>query len=245
MLSLESGTKIVRINKKGKSKGYLYYGENDQSNPKENTGKNRHIKLPDKLNFEPISRKERDVILITGMSGLGKSTFAAKIMKSYKGPVYLFSRKDYDPAYEDLDIMRIIIGPNLVKEPINPLTSFKDSLVVFDDYETIPDIRVKEAVKQIIIDIAEVGRQNKISLVVCNHVCYGKDVKFDRTLLNEVMNIVIFKGGLGPQLTRTLVNYFNMTKKQISDLYKMSGKWINISKVFPRYIYTEKECLLI
>lgn len=105
-----------------------------------------HINLKDDEYFIPIidPSQQRQVHYICGMSGSGKSTHAASIIKSYKhlypkNNIYFFSNKPSDPVIDDSLVTRVPFSMKLLKNPIN-LEMLKNSLVIFDDVEGISQV---------------------------------------------------------------------------------------------------------
>ena len=77
----------------------------------------------------------RSVIYICGASGSGKSYWTAEYLKKYhkkypKNKIYVFSEGEYDPAFEDLDIVRIPINDELLEDKIE-YNEFKKTVCVF------------------------------------------------------------------------------------------------------------------
>ena len=74
------------------------------------------IKNTGSKKFELFPPNEgRVVIYICGASGSGKSYWTAEYLKKYhkkykSNKIYVFSEGEYDPAFEDLDIVRIPIN---------------------------------------------------------------------------------------------------------------------------------------
>ena len=99
--------------------------------------KGKEIILDDDSKFYPMfdDEKERQVFMITGMSGSGKSTYTGQLINTYnktftQNKVFVFSNKDSDPAIDKEDIKRIPIDEELLNDPIH-LDELSNSLVVF------------------------------------------------------------------------------------------------------------------
>lgn len=112
--------------------------------------------LPDVGKIYVIPRiidNQRNSIYVSGPSGCGKSYFCSMYAKEYikeypANKIFLFSRKRFDPAF-DWDS---ILAGKIIRVPLNrkfindnterpgcedPVEYYKDSLVIFDDFEQI------------------------------------------------------------------------------------------------------------
>ena len=86
--------------------------------------------------------EKRDVITLAGMSGSGKSYWAAEYTKQYhkmfpKNRIFLISRKKDDPAFDVIaSLKRIMINEDLIDKPIE-MEELKNALVIFDDCDIL------------------------------------------------------------------------------------------------------------
>ena len=190
----------------------------------------------------------REIVYIAGPSGSGKSTYVSEYVKNYKSlfpdnECYIFSRKDSDPVFDTLGINRIVIDESLVEEPIET-KDLENSLVIFDDIDTVQNDAVKKAIYKLKDDILEIGRSIKIYCAVTSHLINGNDRKTTRTILNELSTFTFFpKSGSTYQINYCLKNYFGMNPKQIASILSIPSRWITISKVYPQYIMHEHGAL--
>ena len=104
-------------------------------------GKSKEIILEDGV-LVPMfdSSMERQVMMVGGMSGSGKSYYTANLCRTYKkqfpkNKLILFSNKSSDPAFDSLGyVERVVIDEELIVEPIT-LEELRNTLVIFDDVE--------------------------------------------------------------------------------------------------------------
>jgi len=231
---------IVKGGKENGSKLYL----NDKENEK--------IKTFTKINLKdgmfqviPNTKRERDVILIVGASGSGKSTFTRNYVieyhKTFKDrPIFLFSHLDEDKVLDDLKLIkRIKIGDNLLEDPLTS-KDFKDCLVLFDDVEIITNKLLRKVVYQLMEEIAKTGRHFNTSLIMISHTGVGNEM---RTILNETHMFVYFPFSMN--LKYTLEKYLNIDQKQIKQIKATKSRWAVIYKNYPQAVLTEKHAFVL
>ncbi len=184
----------------------------------------------------------RDAVMIAGPSGSGKSTYCKHYIKEYrkiykKNEAYMFSRVDSDPSLREKDIKRFIIDEGLITDPIQT-KDLDNSLVIFDDIDTIPDKRVTEKVRQLRDDILETGRHNNIYTISTSHQLMN--YKTTRTLLNESTSVTFFpKSGSSYHIKRFLREYCGLSSKKIIEILNLPSRWVTVSKIYPMFILYE------
>lgn len=220
------------------------------------------IKLGDKLTFDVlpyIPNGQRSALYISGISGSGKSTSAAKYIKElrklekYKQfPVYfissvelcspktdLRSEKEMDPAYTDInDFYRIDIN--------NPLTlnlkaeELAKSIVLFDDWTAISDKQIKEFIENLLKSLLENSRKNETQIIVINHLT--QDYSKTRLIIHECESYFLYPQFNMNSTLKFLKSYLDLDKEQLDEVKKCSAtsRWLFIHKSAPRYIITEK-----
>lgn len=246
-LSLKDGKMIALIH--DKKDRILYVNDGDKNGYKT-------IVLDEKAYMEPLlDDRGRSITYICGASGSGKSTVTRGLVINFnvmfpKSQVYLFSKVNSDPAFDDLEkkkiIIRIPIDQQLVTDPINVLEDIDEkSLVIFDDTDTITDKNILKAVNNVKMQILEIGRHRNIYCIVTSHLINTNDRAGNRTMMNEMHNLVIFPKGGGSvyQQRYCLKNYLGFNNKQIDEILNTSdSRWVWISKNYPQYILTQKRC---
>ena len=194
----------------------------------------------------PNTKKERDVGVIVGASGSGKSTYIRKYIVEYKRlyknrPIYMFSNLSDDETLEGITIERVKIGENLLDDPLS-VEDFQESLVLFDDIDVISHKLLKEAVYQIMNQILETGRHFKVSCLMTSHLSNGLNMK---RILNESHFFVYFPFGATRQTIYTLENYIGVDKKDIKKIKSTKSRWACIHKNYPQVVLTEKHMFML
>ena len=131
--------------------------------------------------FDPlINPGTRDVVMITGPAGCGKSTLASEYCTDYyrnfpENPIYIFSAVNYDKVFDQgsfsKNVQRISIGEEMLDKPIEP-TELANSMCVFDDIDHVPDEYVK-CVAKLRDKLLEIGRHDNIYVVATSHLFFG------------------------------------------------------------------------
>jgi len=192
--------------------------------------------------------KARECSYVCGPSGSGKSTYISKYAKEYKKifpkkKIYVFSRLENDETIDLLHPVRVIIDDDLVNDPINP-SELEDSLVIFDDTDTISDKNQYEAIRKLKEDLLETGRHNNIYVVISSHLM--TNYKETRKILNECHNITFFpKAGNTQQINYCLKNYMGLNKKQIEEFLHLPSRWVTVYRHYPQYILYSKGIKLL
>ena len=185
---------------------------------------------------------ERQVFMISGMSGSGKSYYTSSLCRTYKkqfplNKIILFSNKPSDPAFDSLEyIERIVINTDLLNDPIT-LNELRDSLVIFDDVEYSTNKEVDKELDRIRDLILQQGRSYHCSFAYITH--QSNNYKATRTILNECNSITIFPAMVTRySLNYLLGNYFGFNKDQITKIVKLPSRWVTIYKSPPLVMYS-------
>jgi len=195
----------------------------------------------------PIPNDETRIYYIAGPSGSGKSTMASQILQSYKkqnpkNDIYIFSRKDKDEVLDKLNPYRIEINNDLIENPLDITKEVEKGgcCFLFDDYNTIQDKELRNAVSKIMNDILEIGRSYKVSCIITNHLINGDNKKDMRTIFNEAHNITIFpKCGNKYGMRYMLEKYMGFDKRTINRILNLNSRWCTMSKTYPNYVLYE------
>lgn len=210
------------------------------------------IKLPPgstfSLNFNPDSTK-RSIYYIAGASGSGKSYIAKHLSEQYqkmfKGrPVYLVSKLKEDETLDSMKDKPIRLNiEKLTDKPMTDLEALRESLVIFDDYDTLIGKEAK-AVQQLIDDICIMGRHTVTSILILSH--HLSNFKKTRLCLTEATHFVVYPQSTGAHaLNYFLKTYVGMGPKEVAAIKNTGSRWLCIHKNFPIYYITETEAGLL
>lgn len=199
--------------------------------------------------IKPIPNPDgRECVYIAGPSGSGKSTWIGNYADEFRKifpnkPIYLFSKVDEDEALDKLNPIRIKLDMELVSEPVET-TELQESLVIFDDTDTISDKNILTAVNTLKDAILETGRHTNIYCCIVSHLI--TNYKESRKVLNECHSIVIFpSSGSSNQIKYCMKNYVGMDMKDIQKLLKLGSRWVQVHKHYPQCVVYEKGAYLI
>lgn len=210
--------------------------------------KRKEIVIPDGC-LVPLPRTDkRDCYYIAGAEGSGKSFFASKYIKEYQKlfpnkDFYIFSKVKDDEALDDLEPKRIELDDDIIDDPIE-VEELKDSIVLFDDIDTINDKQILETVRNLRDSILEVGRHHNIYILTTAHnMTNNKATKM--SLLES--SCVVFFPGMGDKyhINRFLKEYVGLDKAQINKIYGLPSRWVMIHKRAPNYVMYEKGVYLL
>lgn len=242
MFTFDKGRPIAKFTTgKNKDKVILKLLENDD-NESEILGTDIEF---NRSKIVPIPNEKTRIYYIAGPSGSGKSTMAANILQSYKkdnpkNPIYIFSRKDEDAILDKLKPIRIMIDDDLLDSPVDITKEANNCCFLFDDYNTIQDKELREAVSKIMHDILEVGRSYNVTCIITNHLINGDNKKDMRTIFSEAHNITIFpQCGNRHGMEYMLKNYIGLHKDIIKRILNLKSRWCTISTTYPNYILYE------
>jgi hypothetical protein len=228
---------------------YLYEkGGEECKDTKARGGMNKktEIKLPPDCAFLllPSPKKDkREIFYIAGASGSGKSYQVRGLAERYKKlfperDIYLITKL---PEDETLDTMKTgkpkrVKIETLLDNPIEDIGIFKDSMVIFDDADTIEGALGK-AVQLLIDDIASMGRHHNITMCVATH--YLTNYKKTRLLLNEASHFIVYPQATSYHaLKHLLSNHIGMESDDVKKL-KTLGRWVMIKKGYPQLLVSE------
>lgn len=213
------------------------------------------IEIPDENCFQVLpdcDKDKRSIYYIAGASGSGKSYIARTIADNYKKlypnrQIYVISKLDKD---ETLDAMKEppvrIQYEALVENPID-INAFSNSLVIFDDYDTIEG-KAGEAVHSLINDIAIMGRkhhdgQGCISMLCLTH--HITNYKKTRLILNEASHFVVYPQATSTHaLTYLLKTHLGLERDDIKKLKKL-GRWVCFGKMYPQYLLSGHKGMML
>lgn len=214
---------------------------------------NREIYLNDgKLIPLPTCMKDQtDACFISAPRGCGKSTMARKMMDEYrekfpKNQIVVISKCKDDPVFKGVKgLMRIDIDDEFVEDPLT-LEELKDSLVVFDDYDSGFDKEKYEAICALRDNILDNGRKYGCSTIIAQHAT--TDYRRTRKQLFECDSYVLFpKGGTTYALKRVMMQYLGLSREMFHKLMDLPSRWIYVKKTAmpTRYCIHEAGVILL
>lgn len=199
---------------------------------------------PDKKQFESI--------LIVGQSGSGKSTIALKYSYEYNylfpdNEIYLISSLEKDATLDkNKRIVRIPIESFLQLEPT--IDEFKNSLVIFDDWETL-EYSNKPLYKKIcslLTQIVSKGRHENIRSIIIKHKFQSSADKCGQLVVSEATHYVVYPRTCSKaNLKLLLCTHGVLDTKQLNAVLKMPTRWIAYCKSLPNYIITENQIMIL
>lgn len=210
------------------------------------------ITLPADSMFEIVPNpdpKVRSIFYIAGASGSGKSYLARTIAQNYaklfpEHQIYLVSKLDEDPVLDNLKTgkPKRIRVESLVEEPVENIKEFSDSLILFDDVDTFMG-KEQKAVRQLIDDIAAMGRHFQISMAIMTHKI--SDYSRTRLIINEATHYVLYPQSTSfHNLKYLLTTHMGLEQNQIRDLKKV-GRWVCFHKNTPNWMLSEHSAKLL
>jgi len=225
---------------KYKKKNKQYY------NKKQDSVNDKEFYIQDDGIIEPLpdyNKSQR--IFISGSTGCGKTYYIRKWLNMYQKvhedrKIYLFSDKKQDDTLDDVKhLIRFTIDDNLKnKKPITP-DKFKNSIVIFDDIDSIQDKKLSTVVVSLRDAILKIGRSLNITCICTNHLMNnGLNTK---NIYNECQIIVFpLRGGNFYALNYALQKYIGLDKKQIKEISKLPSRMCTIFKDYPQFVLCEK-----
>lgn len=193
------------------------------------------------------SKPERSYI--AGPSDSGKSYYTRKYIEQMKKvypkrDVFLLSDVEVDPEIDKIKPIRIPLNEDYLEDnKISPDT-LANSIVIFDDIDSISDKKVKEKVDKLKDSLLKRGRHEDISVIITNHQL--TDYKRTREILNESNLITFFpKSGSSNGIKYMLKTYVGMDTKQIKRVFELPSTWVTVYKRYPMYLMHEKGLYLL
>ena len=239
------GTAIAKINGGIKNKEILYLAEPSDKDKVKNSYD--EVKLDIDAKFQPLPYKKIvEKGYISAPSGSGKSYFAGKWIKEFNKmfkdqEVYVFSPIPEDKVLDDNNIIRVDMDTDLLNNPIM-VEELENSLVVFDDCESIKDKRILKYIEWLRDSILETGRHYNVRMLWISHLI--SNYSSTRRLLNESTFVCVFpRSGSGVfQIKKFLQNQCGLGKNEIKKFLSQDSRWNCVYRTFPQYVITEKTC---
>lgn len=183
---------------------------------------------------------KRDILYVSGPSGVGKSYFSRMYTIKYhkmfpKNRIFLFSKKNEDENFDELKyIERVEVDEELFDGL--KVEDFRDSLTIFDDSHVFRDY-IGKCLQNLQIDLMNLGRSYGINMIITSHLL--TNYRKTKDILNELTGITIFPEATSyHELRYCLTNHFGLEKKDLRKILKLRSRWVYLNK-FPRYIVHE------
>jgi energy-coupling factor transporter ATP-binding protein EcfA2 len=213
--------------------------------------KQKSISFPEDENYEvnKFISDEPERLFLVGPSGSGKSTLIGKYIRLYKGKfnkgkIILFSDKPFDKELDKKEnkLIRIKLDDKIVNDPIQA-DELANSLVIFDDIDSIQDKNIKSAIYSLKDQILKRGRSLSIYCITTSH---QNEFQKTRPDFNESTGIFLFPdGGNRSTVNYILEHYMGMNTKEIKKLCGLGSRWIYINKTYPNYVIYDLGVLLL
>ena len=244
---------IAKTITKDKQKSHiLYLNTYDNEKDKKNNStsdKRNEINIKNGV-LQPLPNKDIiEKIYVSAPSGAGKSHFVANWVKygeKYIKPAvedfYIFSSIKYDKPLDDLDPIRIDLDDDLVDDMLE-LEDVQDSIVLFDDIDTIVDTKLKKEIQKFRDFLLEQGRHENVRLLMTSH--FLSNYKETRTMLNESTAVCFFPNiASAYHIIRFLKMHAGFDKKQIEWILNLNTRWICFYRTVPQYLIWETGAIL-
>lgn len=196
-----------------------------------------------------IKSDARDVILVVGKSGTGKShflrSFASNYMKLHRQrKVFLLSGLEKDETMDALPGINRVDRTKLASERPDKVEPWRDTLVMVDDIETLPKDEEEAAHKLQTTAITQ-GRHERVSYLRSMHPVSGKLTKTDALMVAESDGIVVYPG-TSDKAYRTLLGRVGLTEAKISRILSTKdSRWVYVHHTPPCYAVSEFGCKLL
>jgi hypothetical protein len=185
---------------------------------------------------------------IGGPSGSGKSFFVSRYLENLRRvfndrDIFLFSDVGDDECLDKFKPIRIKLDEKFLEDKYVP-ESFEDSIVVFDDIDSIENKKIKEKVGLLRDALLKRGRHKNTSVIVTNHLL--NDYKNTRGTLNEVGSITFFpKCGSSHSIQYMLKMYVGLSAKQIQKIFSLPSRAVTVYKHYPMYVISDRNIHLL
>jgi energy-coupling factor transporter ATP-binding protein EcfA2 len=208
------------------------------------------IELDDDGIFELLPTpdpKRREVWYIAGQSGSGKSWIAKQLASFYhklypQRGIYLISKLEKDETLDALKFLKRIPIQSFIDD-YPTLEEFKDTMCIFDDYDTLTG-DAEKVITKIIDDLAIMGRHENVTILALSH--YLTNYKKTRLLLNEATHIVVYPLSTSYHALLYLIkNYVGVDEDDLRRHKKLGSRWLMYSKGFPQYLISQRGAELL
>ena len=184
-----------------------------------------------------------DRMLVVGASGCGKTTFLANYIECYlkhkaHKQIYIFSDCEPETLKQFFKFKPIFVKLNasLVEKPIQT-AELADSIVIFDDVDSISDKKIRVAVKTLASAIFKKGStKNNIDCYFTFHAI-NSGIETKDALLNSNKLVFFTASQMGMPYALTKLG---MSKEQIKKITTLDSRYVMLYKDAPQYVVYEK-----
>ena len=205
----------------------------------------------EKFALEPThDPKGRDVIMVGGKSGSGKSFIAKNFIKRYhnlwpKRQIYLVSYLQEDETIDQAKGQERVDPETWVDDPPE-LDFFEEALLVLDDVEGFERSKkeVFHAIQRVVDMVATTGRHAAASILNCSHLL--TDYKRTRLWLGESNQFCVFPNGASLKQLQTLLgSYAGADAREITAMRRLPSRWVCLRTCFPPVVIHENGAYLL
>jgi hypothetical protein len=209
------------------------------------------LKEGERFALEPTHDPEgRDVIMVGGKSGSGKSYMAKNFIKRYKSlwpqrEVRLVSYLQEDVTIDEAKGVDRIDPETWVDDPPE-LDYFSESLLVLDDIEGFERSKkeVFQAIQRVVDMVASTGRHAAASILNSSHLL--TDYKRTRLWLGESNQFCVFPNGASlKQLNNLLGSYAGADAREIRKMRSLPSRWVCLRTSYPPVVIFETGAYLL
>ena len=197
---------------------------------------------------------QRSASFISGISGSGKSTMAAKLIKKirrvrqdrHRQIVVFLSGNIEDPVWDQFDDIEIIDMNDERFQEIE-IEDLAEYIICFDDWENIANKELKKYVTHFAKDCLERTRKLECDIIMINHMTQNFNVT--KSLIFECDSFYLNIAANRNASIKFLKSYSHLTKKQLAELdsYEFSNEFgfVVFRKSYPSYIIVENSIQLL
>ena len=193
-----------------------------------------------------IPKNQRYSNYISGPSGSGKSTIASKIIeelaktRKFKYIVLITSSQTQDPSYERINYI------NLPDEHLlEPIETFKDSIIIADDYDMGAEPDIVAARRGLIKAALEQGRKLNIAVLTITHNSLQGHKTRDQIF--ESNFVTLFPSASRMPVRNFIKDKLGFTTKSDMETFTklVKGKrWVLIHMNAPNFMMTDRQIIL-
>jgi hypothetical protein len=191
----------------------------------------------------------RQILYVSGASGSGKSYYSSNYIKEYvkmfpKNDVFVVSSVDKDEQLDKIKNVRRIKLDEKFCETGFTIEDFRDSMVVYDDTETIANTIVQEKITNIMNLILTTGRHTNTFAINTSHATNGGHKT--KLILLESHSVTLFLQTMGDRSLKYLLETsFGLGKKQIDKIRELDSRWVTICRTMPVSVIHENGIFIL